>query len=255
METLEDIVNNEETEAPASQVETPVEPEAKPEEQQQAEPKEEQPRDEAGKFKAKGEKESASPAPVETPLDHKALVGERRRRQEAEARLAEIEAERTAEPQEPAPSVFDDEDAAWNARLEQFLPIAEQRAMAKFEENMIARSANAARAKYDDFDDAREVFTQMAKDNPMLEQQLRQSDNPGEFAYKSAKHHMELQQYGGSVDALVEARVKAELEKQKPAEQPKAPDIPESLADAQSSKTATAPTAPLSLDQILSGKR
>jgi hypothetical protein len=63
------------------------------------------PRDEHGRFAPKGEEKSASPAPVEEPqLEHPALIGERRRRQEAEARIVEYEAKLAAmQRPEPAP--------------------------------------------------------------------------------------------------------------------------------------------------------
>ncbi len=79
----------------------------------------EQPRDDAGRFAPKGEPEQpeagASPVPEqlkEPELDHKALLGERRRRQDAEARLAELERQlsapqTTVQPQ-TVPDMFED---------------------------------------------------------------------------------------------------------------------------------------------------
>lgn len=251
MSGLEEILNDE---VSASE---PVEQVEIVEEQPEAVEPEQRPRDEHGRFAPKGETEGESPAPVEEKpqLEHPALIGERRRRQEAEARAADLEARLNAQPVAPPPSVFDDEDAAWAARSEQFLSVAEQRAMAKFEERLIARSANAARGKYQDFDDVVGTFSELAQSNPNLERQLRDAENPGEFAYTTAKAHIELQQHGGDINALVAARVKAELEKAPQPEPKPEVAIPESLAGAQSARasSATAPKMP-TLDEILGRK-
>lgn len=227
-----------------------------------------QPRDEQGRFAAKGEEApqgdvGESPSPVVEPvepaepaaqpeLEHPAILGERRRRQAAEARIAELEAAQNAKPAQPIPSVFDDEEAAWEARSEQLLTLAEQRALARMEERNIARSAEKARAKYQDWETAVATFQDLATQNPLLERQLRDSDNPGEFAYTTAKAHMELQQYGGDINALVQARVQAELAKAKPATP--APALPETLASGSGGRgSASTPTPMLTLEQILSG--
>ena len=137
---------------------------------------------------------------------------------------------------------------------EQVLSEAEQRALARFEERAIARSAAMARTKYQDFDDAVSVFADLARQNPLLDRQLRDADNPGEFAYTTAKTHMELQQHGGDINALVAARVQAELAKAKPAEPKPEVEIPESLAGAQSARSNTAPPPAPTLEDILRGK-
>jgi len=244
MNGLEDILNDE-----------PIasEPEAVEEKAETPQPA----RDEHGRFAPKGEEESASPAPVEEKptLEHPALIGERRRRQEAEARAAELEARLNSQ---PAPQLADiwENTQEWQSQFrDQILSEAEQRALARFEERNIARSATAARSKYQDFDDVIGTFSDLARQNPLLERQLRDADNPGEFAYTTAKTHMELQQYGGDVNALVAARVKAELEKARPKDSEPSVEIPESLAGAQSARGTTAPTpSSFSLDDILRGK-
>lgn len=245
MNGLEDFLNDEDVTA-----------EALPEVEQAPEPEvveqPTQPRDESGRFAPKGEAESVSPAPVEEqpPLEHPALIGERRRRQEAERRLEQMEAERNQQP--PAqPADLWENTPEWRNQL---LAEAEQRAVAHIEERAISRSAVAARGKYQDFDDVIGTFAELARQNPVLERQLRDSDNPGEFAYTQAKAHIELQQHGGDLNALVAARVQQELAKA-PAPEPKPePDIPESLAGAQSGrgKSAGAPPA-LTLEDILRG--
>lgn len=247
---LEDILNDE----------TVAEPIAEPvvEQQEEAPPQPvERPRDEHGRFAPKGEEESASPAPVEEkpPLEHPALIGERRRRQEAEQRLAELEARLNQQPA-PAPVDIWEDTQGWQSQFrDQILSEAEQRALARFEERNIARSATAARSKYQDYDDVVGVFGDLTRANPLLERQLRDAENPGEFAYTTAKTHLELQQHGGDISALVAARVQAELSKAVPKPTDPQVNIPESLAGQQSARSTTVPAAGvLSLDDILRGK-
>jgi hypothetical protein len=218
------------------------------------------PRDEKGRFAPKGEPEaveapepSVTPTPEEAPIPVKALQEERRKRQELEAKLAEYEA-RAAAPPEPVtpPDPWDEPDAHSQWLIKQAATVARHEALAEFENRQIARSANQARAKYQDYDDAVGIFSQMMQQNPALERQLRDHENPGEFAYSTAKTQMEIAQYG-SIDALIQAKVKAETERLqaelKPAPTP--PTIPTSLADQQSSRGGSTAYSPPSLDEIL----
>jgi type IV secretory pathway VirB10-like protein len=244
-EGLDDFL--EVSEETTDEVETPVETEA-------VEPA---PRDEKGRFAPKGEPEaiepqpSVTPTPEEAPIPVKALQEERRKRQELEARLAEYEARRPPEPVTP-PDPWDEPDAHSQWLIQQAATVARHEALAEFENRQIARSANQARAKYQDYDDAVGIFSQMMQQNPALERQLRDHENPGEFAYTTAKTQMEIAQYG-SIDALIQAKVKAETERLqaelKPAPTP--PTIPNSLADQQSSRGGSTTYSPPSLDEIL----
>lgn len=200
----------------------------------------------------KGEEESASPAPKEEPaLDHAALLAERRKRQEREAELQEVRAQLAERDKTPPPSIWDDENAAFKAHKESILTEAEQRAEQRFHTFRISDSANKARERHADFDSVREVFASMCQQNPLLEQKLYEVNDPGEFAYTEGKKQMELQEYGGDWDALVNARVEARL-KERLTEQPQ--KIPASLADSQSSRiTGEQAYSPPTLEQILKG--
>lgn len=218
----------------------------------------ERPRGPDGKFIAKGEApeapavDGASPAPTEPSLDHAALIGERRRRQEAEAREAEkdrlIAEFQSRQPQTPPPDFWEDPDQAFNHRLQSVLPDITERIRSELRVERVKESAEEARGRYQDYDQTIDVFRQLAAQNPDIEQQMLMSRDPAEFAYKTAKTHQEVTQYG-SIDQLIEAKV-AERLKAQPAP---VPPIPETLADAQSSRgaPASAITAPPTLDQIL----
>ena len=213
------------------------------------------PRDESGRFAPKGEEESASPAPVEeTPqLEHPALIGERRRRQEAEAREQALRAqlEQASRPEEPPADLWENTEAWQNQFKTTVLDEATQRAIATMEERNIARSAAKARGKYEDWEDVSGAFSDMMRQNPILELQLRDADDPAEFAYSTAKTHMELQKHGGDINALVAARVQEELNKAPPAPPPA---IPESLAGASGGRgKSDGPPPALTLDDILRG--
>jgi hypothetical protein len=251
------VVENETPQAP----ETQAQQEATPAEVAEPEAKAEGPaRDEKGRFAPKGEKEpDVSPTSEEPKLDHAALIGERRRRQEAEDRLREYEA-RLAQLQQPQfqpqqqgiPDRWEDPEGYDRYLIAQASALAEERAMHAVQTQRIYSSAVAARAKYADYGDAHAVFGEMVQQNPMLFQQMVTAPDPAEFAYQTAKTEMEIRQYGG-IDKLVQARVQAELAKaQTPAPAP-TPSIPDTLADAQSargSSAASAFTVP-SLDDIL----
>src|SRR5436853_4856515 len=107
--SLDEILNGTEAPAPeAPAVETPAveaAPEASPE----------RPRDEHGRFLPKGDEQQpveaapgASPAPTnEPPLEHPALIGERKRRQAAEQEREQLRQQLAAlqQPPQPPPSV------------------------------------------------------------------------------------------------------------------------------------------------------
>lgn len=236
------------------------EPEAVTTEPVEAEAPSERPRGPDGKFIAKGEEpataESASPAPQEAPLDHAALIGERRRRQEAEARIEALEKQFAqfqqpqAQPQQPQgpPDRWEDPEGydAW--LVQQAAQAAQTQAIQAVQQQRIYESAVRARGKYADYGEAHEVFGQMAQRNPALFEQMLQSADPAEFAYTQAKSEMEIRQFGG-IDALVAAKVAEALKTQTPAPQA----IPDTLADAQSARgsaTGDGFTVP-SLDDIL----
>ena len=216
-------------------------------------------RDEKGRFAPKGAAEAekdASPASEEPKLDHAALIGERRRRQALEAELEQLRQQyaqpvQQAPEQQAIPDRWEDPEGYDRYLISQASAIAHEQATHAFQTQRIYQSAVAARGKYADYGDAHAVFGEMVQQNPGLFQQMVNAPDPAEFAYTTAKTEMEIRQYGG-IDALVQARVQAELAKAQPAPAP-TPTIPDTLADAQSARGSSAaqPFTVPSLDDIL----
>lgn len=239
MDTLENILDDEPIAEEVAVAETVVETEG-------------QPRGPDGKFAPKGETESASPAPVEKEpeFDHQAVIGERRRRQEAEARAAELE-QRLAElqnPPAPAPDLWENTEG-WQQHFGgQVVSTAVQQATFQANLNM---SEMMMRQNNPDFDDMKAVFLELMAENPTLQQQALADPHPWNKAYQIAKNHKTMQELGTvSVDemkAKLREEIKAEL-----AAQP-IPNLPNSLADSQSSRASAGVFKPPTLDDILNG--
>ena len=264
MDNLDDFLKGEPEAAaiePTEAVETTTEAPAEPEAQAEPEgeqPKAERPRGPDGKFIPKGE-ESASPAPTEAPLDHAALIGERRRRQEAEQRIAEYEARLAQLQQQPVPDQWEDPEGFANhlksEAVQSAVQAAREEAYQTFQTQRIAMSAEEAKARLPDYGEKMHVFEQMVAQNPTLLQELYRAPNPAEYAYNTAKIQVEISQYGG-IDGLINARVQEALKAQVPAAPAPAAPIPETLAGEQSARSsgpATTLSVP-SLDDILGRK-
>lgn len=243
MEDMDDILSEEN----ATSEETVAE---------QTEPVEErgQPRDESGKFAAKGETESASPAPVEEPpLEHPALLGERRRRQEAEEKLQAYEQRLKAieeqKPDEPAPSIWED-DEAWQQNFgKQLVGQAVEQATSQ---SQIRMSEMMMRQQFPDFDEVREQYLALERENPSIIPQVMNDPHPWHKAYTLAKNHSSMQELGATNLEELKAKLREELAAE--AAQKPAPQIPSSLADSQSSRAPQRGSAgPISLDDILNG--
>lgn len=242
------------TEATATEaVETPAEateaPQARPEGEQ---PKAERPRGPDGKFIPKGE-ETGSPPVQESTIPESALLGERRRRQEAEQRLQQYEQYLAQLQQQPDPDMFEDPEGFKKSLRDQIKAeaIAEARreAAETFQYHRIASAAQQFMAGKEDYQEAVNVFGQMASVNPRLLAEMQASPNPAEYAYNAGKTQIEIAQHG-SIEAVVQARVEAEL-KAKQAAPATSPQVPDTLADAQSSRGSAAPLNVPTLDDIL----
>lgn len=226
--TIDDILNDREPEAETEQVEAAETPEAPEQPEVAEEATEGRVRDEKGRFAPKGDKEEvAPPAPVEeSHIPVRALQDERSKRQALEQRLQQLEAQLQAnQPQAPAPDLYEDETAWFNHRLTGVLPQITENVRNELRMERVKESAEEARGKYDDYDQTIDTFRALAEMQPALMEQMIGSKNPAEFAYKTAKTHTEVQQYG-SIDALIEKRLKdreAELLQSTQAQLPSAP--------------------------------
>lgn len=249
MANLEEIINGSEPVEASAPAEAPAEPVAA-EPAAEVEPTQERPRGPDGKFIPKGETADAPPASSEPQLDHAALLGERRRRQEVEARLAEMEA-KFAQPapqpvqQQGPPDRWEDPDGYDQWLVGQAANAARAEATQTFRLQRIASSADQVRAAAPDYDEKIAVFGQMVNANPALLQELYRAPNPAQYAYSMAKTQLEISQFGG-IDGLINARVQEALKTH-----PAAPQVPGTLADAQSSRGAGGSYEPPSLEDLL----
>lgn len=137
-----------------------------------------------------------------------AMIAERTKRQELEAQLA---AEREAMRQ-----ASEEEKPFLGEEYEQRFAATEANLREEVIKSKIDISESFAREKYDDFDEKLAAFTDLARANPSLVQQMRASANPATFAYKAAAEHLQVQklrEIGDPVayEAGLREKIKAEL--------------------------------------------
>lgn len=242
-EDIDNILNGDEPEV----VETPPEAETP-----EAEPaKAEQPRGPDGKFAPKGDEVDAPPA---SEFDGKATLAERQKRQAAEARIAALEAQlqQLSNPPPPPADMFENPEG-WQ---DQFGNRVTQAAVSQSSINAkLETSEMLARDKFDDFDDMKALFMELAAENPTLAQQALADAHPWRKAYSLAKNHTKMQALGAIDVTELEAKLRAEIEAELKAAQPAPVEIPNSLAAAQSGRSSAAYGAPPTIDEILAGGR
>ena len=218
----------------APEVETPVEPEV-----------DGPARDEHGRFAPKAQEKGVEPEPeqpeqeAEPPSDqglpkeeYTALRAVRDENKELKQQIAAMQqqfASQQARPQEASqvPDFWDDPNAAFDARIQQFGTQLMQQFQQQQTVQRIEASEAAAKAKYADYGEAFGQFQQAVQMNPGLIAQMQAASDPAEFAYKTGKRAMELEQVG-SIDELI-ARKVAEREAELKAAMP-APKLPETTA-------------------------
>ncbi len=181
----------------------------------ETETKAEKARDEGGRFKATESEPKETSAIVEQKDDDKsvaqginaALLAERTRRRELEAKLREFQ----SQPPKPAEkvSIFEDEDKALDQRISTHLrPLREQN---------FNLSVELARSKHgDEYVTAEAAFFEAAEADPRLYDQLRAVANPGEHILAIGTQLAELGPVGGDFRKWREkatADLKGELSK------------------------------------------
>ena len=180
----------------------------------------------------------------------RAAQEERQKRQELERRLAAME-----KPAEPAKQFWDDPDGNINTIRNEMQTLALN--------TRLNTAESIARSKYTDFDDKMAVFKEVVQRSPWLVGDMLNSPDPAQFAYTTAKNHLELQQMG-NMDAIkaqvekdTEARVRAKIEaeyKEKADAAARAREaLPGSLSDARGSSNPSRPVwnGPTPLADIL----
>lgn len=196
--------------------------------------------------------EPAAAAPQQPMTDkekafYTAMSEERRKRQEIERKFNELQ--QAQPPQEPK-AFWDDPEAALQTFKHEVDKVVTTTRMDTAEQ--------IARSKYNDFDDKINVFAEVLQSTPGLREHWMQAPDPAEFAYRTGKNYMELQQ-AGNIDALrakieseVRMKLEAEMKAKDEARKAELAAIPPSLSNAQSAPGNKAVWGgPPSLDNIL----
>lgn len=181
-----------------------------------------------------------------------ALSAERKKRQEIEAQVESLRREMQAKPAEPAqppPSLWED-DQAWQQHFGgQVVSQAVQQATlnARLDmSEMMARQANP------DFEEMKAEFVKMMQENPVLQQQALGDPHPWQKAYQIAKNARTMQELGATDIQTLEAKIRDQIMAEMQA-QPAATRIPPSLSTTRnvSSRNGPAWTGPKPLGDLL----
>ena len=246
MKSLDEILGDEETVvAPVEQAIEAKQPEV---EHPQAPPA--QPRDESGKFAPKEPAEKPDQLPQE---DYKAVKEWRTKAQTLEGQLAELsqqmeQLKNPPQPPAPPPSVWEDEQGAFQHFGQQVVSQATLNARLDMSE-MMMRQANP------DFEDMKQVFISLMKDNPVLQQQALSDPHPWNKAYQIAKNHKTMQELGATDVASLEAKLREKIQAELAASVPVTkPTLPPTLTGERNVGQRTGPAwgGPKTLEEILS---
>lgn len=221
----------------------------------------EPPRDDEGKFAPKGNEDGAMPAPSEektVPIG--SYQAEKQKRQEWERRYqSDIETLRREleslkapkEPPAPPPSIWEDEQGTFQHYGQQFTQTAVQQAAYV---SRLQTSELLMLQSEPDFEAVKQDVYQFVGSNPAINAEVQNSPHPWKTAYKAFKNHQTMQQLGTTDLSEIEARLREKIMAEMQTQAPPQPNIPQSLADAQSSRASAKPQAnSLTLDDILGG--
>lgn len=134
-----------------------------------------------------------------------AVLDERRKRQELERQLEQLQTEK--KPEEKKDWFDDPEGAASQIKQEFQSQIANTR---------IELSQEFMRTLHEDYDELEAEFVDLAKGNPAMLAEFQQSNNPAKFAYETARRHREYAELK-DVDktrAKMREEIRAELEQE-----------------------------------------
>lgn len=205
LQSLDDVLSGAEPAAPA-EAQTTDTPGDTPADAPKAEAPKEQAQAEAPPPSAeKGQQE-----PKEE-WTKKAALDERQKRQKAEARAAELEAELNKLKQPGGkPDFFADPDKALKEVGEQL----EHKFQQKLYEQRLEVSQELMREKYPDYDELETEFVELAKENPVLIREIGQASNPARYAYETAKKAREAASLKDvdKVRAELEQKLRGEIE-------------------------------------------
>jgi hypothetical protein len=194
---------------------TPAEPTQQPapsgEPPAPAEPKDDRPRDEHGRFAPKPQdgQEGAPPAPRQDhgPIPIQALLDEREKRQRAERELEEWRRRAAPPPAPPQrPDLFADPDA-FGAHVEQ--QVTEQVTRARLDMSVMLEQANKP-----DYAEKEGAFIEAVRANPALYSQMLADPHPAGFAYRVGSQVLAMREVGdpASYRERIEAELREKLE-------------------------------------------
>ena len=211
----------------------------------------------------KGNDDGAMPAPTEDKQDaglKAAAAAERRKRQEVEQRYQqdietlrrELESLKApAQPPAAPPTVWEDEQGAFQHYGQQFTQTAVQQAaqLARLQTSELLMMQAEP-----EFETLKQDVFQFVGSNPAINAEVQNSPHPWQTAFKAFKNHQTMQQLGTTDLSEIEAKLREKIMAELQTQTPQQPNIPQSLADAQSSRQSAKPQANnLSLDDILKG--
>jgi len=143
------------------------------------------------KQEAETQKEAETPKPEAeeyTPKEKAAFAkaqDETRKRQAVERELAELKAQKAVDkPTGEAKTFWDDAEANLKKYRDEIIGTVAT--------TKLQMSEDFARSKYPDFDEKATAFIDLVKDTPGLLERFQSAANPAEFAYRTAKGHLEI---------------------------------------------------------------
>jgi len=168
------------------------------------------------------------------------IAAERKKRREIEAQLEQLRREmeaKTQEPPAPAPSVWEDEQGAFQHFGGQVVSQAVQQATLNARLDM---SEMMARQAHPDFEDMKAEFVKMMQENPTLQQQAINDPHPWQKAYQIAKNARTMNELGATDIETLTAKLREQILAEQQV-QPAAPRIPPSLSTQRSVSSRNGP--------------
>ena len=186
-------------------------------------------------------KQDVSMSETEKTIPIASYMAEKQKRQEYEAKLAELEKQA-----EQKPDFYEDPEG--------FIKTEMQKLETKSINDKVNMSVEIAKTVYSDFDDiVGETWGKLKEENPYLDQLAASSPNPGLFAYQQCKNHRTLQEIGDpasfreKLENEIREKLVAEFKDKEVRE-----NLPESLASDPNAKGRDLSfEGPESLDEIV----
>jgi hypothetical protein len=161
-----------------------------------------------------------------------AVKDERAKRQQAEAKIKELE-EKLAAPKPETPDVFEDPDG--------FVQSLQATHKEDLHRQRIEIYREMQQERHSDYLEKEAKFIELANENPILLTQMQRSSNPAKFAYEQAVKHEQFQEmqdteaFREKIRAEERAKLEKELMQEKVEEKADAEKLSPSLAKARGS--------------------